>query len=39
VTIKLPVKDYLLAVLPGLSRKKLSEIAQLTPARWKASRG
>ena len=34
-----PVKDYLLAVLPGMSRRMLSEVAQLTPARWKASRG
>src|SRR5438128_1377979 len=29
-----PVKDYLLAVLPGMARRKLSEIASLTPARW-----
>jgi transposase len=33
-----PVKDYLLAVLPGMSRRKLSEAAALTPARWAASR-
>ncbi len=33
-----PVKDYLLAVLPGMSRRKLSEVAPLTPARWAASR-
>ncbi len=33
-----PVKDYLLAVLPGLARRKLSELAQLTPANWKAAR-
>ena len=33
----LPVKDYLLAVLPGMSRRKHSEAAHLTPARWKAS--
>jgi hypothetical protein len=31
------VKDYLLAVLPGMSARKLSEIAHLTPARWMAS--
>ena len=35
----IPVKDYLLAVLPGMSQRKHSEIAQLTPARWMASRG
>ena len=34
----LSVKDYLLNVLPGLNRRKLSEVAQLTPARWAASR-
>jgi transposase len=30
----LPVKDYLWAVLPGMSRRKHSEAAHLTPARW-----
>jgi transposase len=33
-----PVKDYLMAVLPGLSRRTLSEVAHLTPARWSAAR-
>lgn len=33
-----PEKDYLLAVLPGMSRRKLSEVAALTPAPWAASR-
>lgn len=33
-----PVKDYLLAVLPGMSRRKLSEVASFTPVRWAASR-
>jgi len=32
-----PVKDYLAAVLPGLNRRTLSEVALLTPARWSAS--
>jgi hypothetical protein len=27
-------KEYLLDILPGLPQRKLSEIAQLTPARW-----
>ena len=27
-------KDYLLDILPGLNQRMLSEIAQLTPARW-----
>jgi hypothetical protein len=35
----IPVKDYLLAVLPGMSQKRHSEVAQLTPAHWMASRG
>jgi transposase len=33
-----PVKKYLLAVLPGIARRKLSEVIPLTPARWTASR-
>lgn len=33
-----PVKDYLLAVLPGMAQRTLSQIAPLTPARWAASR-
>jgi transposase len=33
-----PVKDYLLAVLPGMNQRNLSEIARLTPARWNAAR-
>jgi transposase len=36
--IGVPVKDYLAAVLPGLNRRTLSEIANFTPARWSASR-
>jgi transposase len=34
----LPVKDYLLAVLPGMARRNLSDVAQLTPTRWAAAR-
>jgi transposase len=33
-----PVKEYLLAVLPGMNQKKLSEVASFTPARWNAAR-
>ncbi len=36
--LQVPVKDYLLAVLPGMSQRKHSAVAQLTPARWKESR-
>ena len=33
----MPVKDYLAEVLPGLNRRTLSEVANLTPAHWSAS--
>lgn len=33
-----PVKDYLLAALPGMARRNLSAVAELTPARWAVSR-
>jgi hypothetical protein len=33
-----PLKDYLLDVLPGMNRRKISELAQLTPTFWAASR-
>jgi len=34
-----PVKKYLGDVLPGLDRRTLSQVADLTPARWLAARG
>ena len=33
-----PVKEYLAAVLPGLNRRTLSQVSNLTPARWSAGR-
>jgi transposase len=33
-----PVKDYLLDVLPGMDRRKVTEIAQITPSRWLVAR-
>jgi transposase len=36
--LDVPVKEYLLAVLPGMSRRKRQQVAELTPARWKAAR-
>src|SRR6202167_1632338 len=36
--LDVPVKDYLTAVLPGLNRRTLSEVAHLTPGRWSARR-
>ena len=35
----IPVREYLLDVLPGMGRRKVSEIARYTPARWAAARG
>ena len=32
--LRIPVREYLLAVLPGMARRKVSEVAALTPARW-----
>src|SRR5580698_1431696 len=29
-----PLQDYFTAVLPGLNRRTLSEVAKLTPVRW-----
>jgi transposase len=37
--MELPVKEYLAAVLPGLDRRTMSEVGELTPARWSAARG
>ena len=34
----IPVRDYLSDVLPGLRNRPVSQAAQLTPARWAASR-
>jgi transposase len=36
--LRLPVKDYLLAILPGLDSRRLSAVAQLTPNYWSAAR-
>ena len=35
---RLGVPDYLSAVLPGLDRRTLGQVASLTPARWSAAR-
>lgn len=36
--LHLPVKDYLMDILPGLDNRDISEAAQLTPSRWAAAR-
>jgi transposase len=36
--LKAPVSTYLAEVLPGMNRRKLAEVAQLTPAKWAGSR-
>ena len=32
------VREYLLDVLPGMADRKRSEVAELTPTRWKAAK-
>lgn len=32
--LRVPIRDYLLDVLPGLTHRKVSDLASLTPARW-----
>ncbi len=34
-----PVRQYFAAVLPGLDRRTLSQVANLTPAHWSAPQG
>ena len=36
--LAVPVKEYLLDVLPGMNQRKVSELTRLTPARWFAGR-
>jgi transposase len=36
--LKLSINDYLLSVLPGLNRRTTTQAAELTPARWAATR-
>ena len=36
--LHVPLKEYLLDILPGMDSHKISEIAQLTPSRWSALR-
>ena len=36
--IGVPLKDYLLAVLPGKEYRKHAAIAHLTPSRWATAR-
>jgi len=36
--LQIPLREYLLDVLPGLAQRKLSEIPSLTPSRWAVAR-
>ena len=36
--LRVPVKEYLAAVMPGLNRRTLGQVATLTPAHWSAGR-
>ena len=35
--LDLSIREYLSAVLPGLDRRTLGQVAELTPARWSAA--
>jgi transposase len=37
--LRLPVREYLATVLPGLSNLSIQHVNQLTPAAWAPSRG
>ena len=36
--LRIPVKDYILDVLPGMANRTTSDAARLTPVRWAAAR-
>jgi len=36
--MRVSLKEYLRDILPGFDRRKVAEIAQLTPSRWVAPR-
>jgi transposase len=37
--LRIPVKPYLLDVLPRMASRTMSEVLSLTPVRWAAARG
>lgn len=37
--LEIPVREYLVAVLPGLANLSIQKIPELTPAAWTARRG
>jgi transposase len=37
--LNIPVREYLMDVLPGLAERKRTEVTTLTPGRWAARRG
>jgi transposase len=36
--LRLPVREYLAAILPGLLNRPVQQVSRLTPAAWAASR-
>jgi transposase len=36
--LKIPVREYLAAILPGLANRPVQQVSQLTPVAWAASR-
>jgi transposase len=35
--LKIPVREYLVAILPGLANSSIQRLPELTPAAWAAS--
>jgi hypothetical protein len=36
--LKVPVRDYLAAILPGLANRSIQRVTEFTPAAWTARR-
>jgi hypothetical protein len=36
--LKIPIREYLASVLPGLADRPVQRLAELTPAAWAAAR-
>ena len=36
--LKIPIKEYLAGVLPGLADRSVQRLAELTPTAWAAAR-
>jgi len=34
--LRIPVREYLNEILPGLAKRSIQEVADITPAKWAA---